>query len=80
MEGQAVVEVCENVCREIASPNPTWQGHSEVFLPCGSCGVLLRNRLVPSCAELCLPPSIRALTLNMHSVCNTCAHSVVLLL
>lgn len=43
MEGQAVMKVCENVCREIAYPNPTWLGPSEVFLPCGSCGVLLRN-------------------------------------
>lgn len=51
-EEQAVVKVCKNVRREIASPNPTWLGHREVFLPCGSCEVLLRNRVVPCCAEL----------------------------
>lgn len=77
-EGQAIVKVCKNVCREIASPNSTWLGHSEVLLPCGSCGVLLRNGLVPCCAELCLPPSMQALTLNVHNVYNTC--SLVLLL
>lgn len=52
MEEQAADKVCKNVCREIASPNPTSLGHSEEFLPCGSCGVLLRNRVVPCCAEL----------------------------